>query len=366
MLARLSNGDNTIGAGEADSPETAIQAITNAFGKDFPWQGRSLNDLVEITELEIGPTVPLLLCSAPGHDVSGRVESMARELKKELSAVAMGSAEGFDTAESMVATASKQGTWVMLKNVHLCVDWLRETLVKKLHALGPWTHKDFRIFITSEINPCLPTSLLRLSDNIVAEALTGIKATLSRFFSSIAKDRFAQPVRNRLYLLLGWTHAVIQERLRFVPNGWTEPYEFTEADATHALDVIDSLLEEKSMDPEKLPWDAIRSTLCQGVFGGRITCDKDQEVLNELVNNLFVPKSFDVDFKLVPQDSGSPVLPEGSSREALLEWIASLPSHTDPTWIGLDSSAEVEREKRMAEDVVKKVSLIQKKCDTDE
>ena len=254
--------------------------------------------------------------------------------------------------------------------MHLCVDWLRETLVKKLQALGPQTHKDFRIFITSEINPRLPTGLLRISDIIVAEALTGIKATLSRFFSSIAKDRFSQPVRNRLYLLVGWTHAVIQERLRFVPNGWTEAYEFTEADATHALDVVDSLLEEKGrqsqLDPEKLPWDAIRSTLCKGVFGGRVTQEKDQQVLDELVNFLFVPKSFDVDFKLVPQAAEIPALPEGSSREACMEWIASLPQHTDPTWIGLDSSAELEREKRMAEDVVKKVSLIQAKCEKEE
>jgi len=252
--------------------------------------------------------------------------------------------------------------------VHLCVDWLRETLVKKLQALGPQTHKEFRIFITSEINPRLPTGLLRISDIVVAEALTGIKATLSRFFSSIAKDRFGVPVRNRLYLLLGWTHSVIQERLRFVPNGWTEAYEFTEADATHALDVIDSLLEENSgrLDPEKLPWDAIRSTLRKGVFGGRITADKDQAVLDELVNNLFVPQSFDVDFKLVPSVGDSPVLPENSTREACMEWIAGLPPHTDPTWIGLDSSAEVEREKRMAEDVVEKVSRIQIKCERDE
>jgi dynein heavy chain 1 len=372
LLARFSKGDATLGSTRVESSRELVEVILQNFGNDFPWQGRALNDLADVTESEIGPTVPLLVCSAPGNDVSGRVESMARELKKELAAVAMGSSEGFDTANSLVSTASKRGTWVLLRNVHLCIDWLRDSLVKQLQGLGPMTHKDFRIFITSEINPRLPTGLLRISDIIVAESPTGIKASLSRFFSSLSKDRFSSTVRNRLYLLLGWTHSVIQERLRFVPKGWTEAYEWTEADANHALDVIDSLIEDSTtvsgrqqLDPEKLPWDAIRSTLILGVFGGRITSPADQDVLNDLVQTVFSPNAFNVDFKLVPGISDGPVLPEASTRETCLEWIASLPSYTPPTWIGLDSTAEVERQQRVADGVGKKVALIQVKCDSD-
>jgi dynein heavy chain 1 len=99
-LARLSLGDKCYGKKEAQSSEELIQFITDCFGLDFPWQGRALNDLADVTNLEIGPTVPLLLCSAPGHDVSGRVEAMARDLGKDLAAVAMGSSEGFETADS--------------------------------------------------------------------------------------------------------------------------------------------------------------------------------------------------------------------------------------------------------------------------
>lgn len=245
----------------------------------------------------------------------------------------------------------------MLKNCHLCTDWLEETLVKTLQSLHG-THPDFRIFITSEISPKLPTALLQLSDIIVAEAPTGIKASLSRFFSRISNDRFANPVLNRLYLLVGWIHAVIQERLRFMPNGWSQQYEFTEADAIHALDVIDSLVSDKcgkkqNVDPEKLPWEAIRTTLCKGVFGGRVTEDSDQDILDRLVNRIFTPNAFNVDFKLVGVD-GSPTLPDGSSRDECFAWIDSLPSHNPPTWIGLDSTAETERDRLVAESVAKK------------
>ena len=114
-----------------------------------------------------------------------------------------------------------------------------------------------------------------------------------------------------------------------MPNGWSEQYEFTEADATHALDVIDSLVDDacgkrQNLDPKKLPWEAIQSTLCKGASGGRITNDSDKEILDNLVNCIYA------DFALADVD-GAPVLPEGSSQDELFAWIGSLPPHNPPT-----------------------------------
>lgn len=363
LLAKISTGQNTLDeTKEGLSTGDITSMIDGAFGANFPWQGKGLNNLRDVTFKDISSMVPLLLCSAPGHDVSGRVEAMAKSESKELLSVAMGSAEGYSTAENFIATASKRGTWVMLKNCHLCTDWLEGTLVKILQSLNVGTHRDFRMFITSEISPKLPTALLQLCDTIVAESPTGIKASLSRFFSSISSERFSNSIQNRLYLILGWIHSVIQERLRFMPNGWSDCYEFTEADAVHALDVIDSLVDDacgkrQSLDPEKLPWEAIRATLRKGVFGGRITNDSDQEILDNLVNETLVPQAFNVDFKLADVE-GAPALPEGSSKEEVFVWIDSLPSHNPPTWIGLDKSAEIERDKMIAASVVKKYGTV--------
>merc|ERR1712232_256040 len=162
----------------------------------------------------------------------------------------------------------------------------------------------------------------------------------------------------------------VQERLRFVPAGWSESYEFTEADALHALDVIDALIEEKCgarevHDPEKLPWDAIRSTLRKGVFGGRVTTAVDQKGLDDLVNYLFVQESFNVDYNLVKGVDDGPKLPEHTSKDACFQWIEGLQSYTPPTWIGLDNSAEVEREYRITQSVLKNVGLVSKKCEDD-
>lgn len=360
LLSNICGKDHGISSEDA-SVELITNFIDNEFGTDFPWQGKGLNSLVEVT-VDLDASCPLILCSAPGHDVSSRVDAMARDLKKDLSSVAMGSAEGFTEAERIVSTASKMGTWVMLKNVHLCTDWLQQSLVKKLQSFNTTIHPEFRIFITSEINPNLPTALLRLSDVIVAEAPGGVKASLTRFFSNITRERAKSPIRNRLYLILGWLHAVVQERLRFVPSGWSEAYGFTEADALHALDVIDALVDDAMgdkhvIDPEMLPWDAISSTLCQDIFGGRITKENDQTILDALVSRLFVPSCFDVHFKLVDDDDLLS-LPEETSLDSCLMWIKTLDSYTPPKWIGLDGSAEIIRSKTIGESVLSKVQSI--------
>lgn len=369
LLSKLVKYDSDLPEDTCDI-ESISEYITTVFGTEFPWHGRGLNDLVHVTQNEIDSSTPLLLCSAPGHDVSGRVESMARKVGNEMESIAMGSSEGFVTAERMLTTASKRGTWVLLKNCHLCTEWLEKTLVKRLQSLGSASNSNFRLFITSEINPKLPTALLQLSDVIVAEAPSGIKASLTRFVSNIPSERLANQLRNRLYLLLGWTHSVIQERLRYVPSGWSEAYEFTEADALHALDVIDALLDDTSggkqlTDPEKLPWDAIRTTLCKGIFGGRITQDKDQKILDDLVSSLFVPSSFDVNFKLVQDGEDSLSLPDGTTMKECMEWIDGLCEYNPPTWIGLDGSAETARSESIAKSVMSKVDKIQNTISSD-
>jgi dynein heavy chain 1 len=344
------------------SVEDITAYIEEVFGSNFPWQGRGLDYLQQVTQEEIDATVPLLLCSAPGHDVSDRIEEMARANGKDLAAVAMGSEEGFVTAEKILLSAANRGSWVMLKNCHYCTEWLQETLVKRLHALNP--HPNFRIFLTSEINPKLPVSLLRMSDLILSEAPGGVKASLSRFFKNIPADRFKVPVINRLYFLLSWIHSVIQERLRYVPGGWSKHYDFTEADATYSLDVIDSLSEiavrsKHSLSPDKLPWEAMRATLCKGIYGGKVTNEEDQKTLETLVYRIFVSDSFNINFKLVPDEDAIPALPESSHRDDFIAWIDSLPEHTSPTWVGLDLSAEDARAKTLAMSVLRKVTFLE-------
>jgi dynein heavy chain 1, cytosolic len=92
-----------------------------------------------------------------------------------------------------------------------------------------------------EINPKIPSNLLRLGRCFVFEPPPGIKANLIRTTSVIPQTRMnkAPAERSRLYFLLSWLHTITKERLRYVPLGWSKTYEFNESDLRCALDTID-------------------------------------------------------------------------------------------------------------------------------
>lgn len=117
--------------------------------------------------------IPILLCSVAGFDASNRVEDLAVEINREITSIAIGSAEGFNQADQALNSSSKSGRWVLLKNVHLAPSWLTQ-LEKKLHNLKP--HPQFRLLLTAEIHPKLPISIIQVnqSKKILKQYFLGI------------------------------------------------------------------------------------------------------------------------------------------------------------------------------------------------
>ena len=70
----------------------------------------------------------------------------------------------------------------------------------------------------------LPVNLLRAGRIFTFEPPPGVKANLIRTFNTIPASRMmkAPNERARLYLLLAWFHAIVQERLRYCPLGKSE------------------------------------------------------------------------------------------------------------------------------------------------
>jgi len=216
--------------------------VTAVFNAMMHWKDYLEVDLVDVIETDSQSSIPIMLCSEAGRgqDASSRIEVIAQSAGKTLLQVAMGSSEGYTEADKLISQASKMGQWVLLRNTHLCTEWLGK-LEKRLQTMTP--HNSFRLILTCEVTPLLPTALLRISEVVFVEAATGIKANMSHFMQSIPAARFDKPPveRGRLYLFLAWLNAVVHERLRYVPLGWSKRYEFNEADSVCALDVIDQV-----------------------------------------------------------------------------------------------------------------------------
>jgi dynein heavy chain 1 len=258
-------------------------------------------DLNKLVQQDTDPKTAILMCSAPGFDPSFKVEQLAKDTNSKLISVAIGSAEGFDQAEKSIEQATKQGLWVLLKNVHLAPTWLSE-IEKKIYSKDKdKIHQRFKLFLAMEFNPKVPSTLVRMSYKLVFEPPNGMKASLQRTYGTVLSEKRTDKLpkeRPHLHFLLAWTHAVIIERLRYIPIGWTKSYEFNEADQRCAIDLIDECIDQAAGDslnisPEAIPWQAIKVILTQNIYGAKIDNEYDSKILVSLIEQYFNPRSFD-------------------------------------------------------------------------
>ncbi|KAH7104763.1 dynein heavy chain [Auriculariales sp. MPI-PUGE-AT-0066] len=349
--------------------EVLAQFVSAVFQTDISESGVDLSGMVAT---EVQPATPVALVSVIGHDASYRVENLVKTSGAKLSSVAMGSEEGFSLAEQAISLAARQGSWVLLKNVHLAPSWLGQ-LEKRLQSLNP--SRNFRLFLTMEANPVIPVNILRQSRMVVEEPPPGIKANLRDSLKSIAPARLAQgpAEKSRLYFLLAWFHAVVQERLRYVPLGWSKTYDFNDSDMASAFLTIDTWLNaiakgRANVDPMSIPWNALRTLIKQSVYGGRVDSDFDQRVLDSFVDALFTPEAYNADFELVPQDGSvqKVLVPEGTKMEQFMIWVDRLPDREPPVWLSLPANAERVIAVKKGEEVLGNLRKMRALADEDE
>jgi dynein heavy chain 1 len=336
-----------------DRVTQAAQAFVKCvFGNDFLGQDDHFDFKAVVIE-ESNCYNPLLLVSRPGYDASSKVDALVQTMGKhdKYESMAMGSPEGYDLADRAVNSASRNGTWVLLKNVHLSINWLGN-LEKRLHRMTH--HADFRLFLTMELNEKVPSNLFRMSSVIIFEPPVGMKSSMTRMLAAMSPERVnkAPTERGRLYFLLAWVHSVILERLRYVPVGWTKGFEFGETDARCAMDAVDEWVDKKAqgkanLSPGAIPWDALQALLEQIIYGGRIDNEFDQARLHAFVTSLFTRKAYDGNFAMCSTWDASAgeykplmTMPDGKDFAAFKKWVDALPDVSSPELLGLPSNAE--------------------------
>ncbi|KAI1339525.1 dynein heavy chain, N-terminal region 1-domain-containing protein [Xylariaceae sp. FL0016] len=205
-----------------------------------------VEDLKETVE-QVSTTRPISLVSSPGFDASYKVDNLVDRMRTRCTNIAMGSNESLTSADKAISNAAQVGNWVLIKNVHLAPTWL-QSLEKRMESLNP--HSDFRLFLSMESSPKIPVNLLRASRVLMYEQPAGVRANMKDSMTSLSTRATKSPVeRTRLYLLLSFLHAVVQERLRYAPNlGWKGFWEFNDSDVS--LLSFNTPFVQRDTDPE--------------------------------------------------------------------------------------------------------------------
>ncbi|GCB22020.1 dynein heavy chain, cytoplasmic [Aspergillus awamori] len=320
---------------------TAERFIEAVFGRELFEGSTDLKDIVS----QVTATTPIALSSSPGFDASYKVDALVERMNATCANIAMGSNEGLESADKAISNAAAAGNWVQVKNVHLAPSWL-QSLEKRLESLKP--HKDFRLFLSMESSPKIPVNLLRASRVLMYEQPAGVRANMKDSLSSLSARASKAPVEKaRVYLLLCFLHAVVQERLRYAPSlGWKGFWEFNDSDyecSAHIIDYwVDTIAQGRSnVAPQKLPWDMIR-TLVTETYGGKVDDYADFKQLESLVTSLLTPAAFEDEHKIVSgvENDDCLTLPGGTSIRDFVEWVNKLPEREPPTYLGLPANAE--------------------------
>ena len=273
----------------------------------------------------------------------------------ELCSLAMGSKESALAATSALQNSAAQGTWLLIKNVHLDITWL-ESLEKRLATIR--CKSSFRLLLTTESAEKLPVSLLARSRLFMCEPPAGVKDNLMHCLSnmSVSEELKTPAELMRVYFLASWLYAIIRGRLKYLPQGWSKPYGFATADFEFAKDIIISEVKtiakgRENVAPDRLPWKRLRALLLYTCFGNVIDISDDLKTLQEIIDSLFVADAFSPKFALV--DGNQPVyIADGTQQKSFMQWAENLPDTESPTWLRLPPSSESQRLAREMQSIV--------------
>lgn len=313
--------------------------------------------LSSIFENETSSTLPVLMLTTTGMDPSKEILELATVVvgTEKYSELAMGGGQQ-ELAMKMLGEAMKNGTWLCLKNLHLVVAWL-PNLEKALSSTTP--HPDFRLWLTTEAHVRFPAILLQSSYKMTFESPPGIKKNLQNTYTGWKPEYISlgSKQRARCLFLLAYFHAIIQERRNYIPQGWTEAYEFSPADLRVAANVV-----EANMGPDataaglKLTWELFHGMLENALYGGRISNQNDMRVLRAYEQQYFNDDMMAPSAELI---KGGGPMPDSTSRDDYWNFIEALPDSDGPDAFGLPRNIERASQKTKSEIILKQLKSLE-------
>uniref|UniRef100_A0A7S1KLW9 AAA+ ATPase domain-containing protein n=2 Tax=Percolomonas cosmopolitus TaxID=63605 RepID=A0A7S1KLW9_9EUKA len=331
LLIRTWRSDRTVKA--------ASDYIEETLGKRFV---NSIPLNLAETWKETTPITPVVCLLSQGTDLSGDIEQLAEEMKMPLNRISMGQGQA-PQAHEYVKNGIANGGWVLLQNCHLGIDYLEvlEPLLMDLEEQFEKGEVDetFRIWITSEPTDRFPINLLQMSIKCSDDPPTGVKAGLMKSYTWINQqllDKVDSNEWKQLLFTVCFVHSVLIERKKFGPLGWCVPYEFNSADLECSVLFLQRHMYE--FDVKKMQWDTIRYMIGAVQYGGRITDDFDQRLLDTFCDKWINKKVFSSGFEFF---KGYDV-PLKQKVQEYRDYISeNLPLFDHPEVFGLHGNAEI-------------------------
>jgi len=245
---------------------------------------------------ELGPAIPLLFLLSPGVDPLLEVSNLGAQLgiteaNGRLQVVSLGQGQEAVAAQAL-DQACFAGNWVFLQNIHFAGEWLTD-LDWKLQDLSTTTQQSLRIFLSSSApqqdqRSIIPLGILQNSVKVTTEAPTSLKTNMLRALDMFTPDYLESNIQQNefksIVFALCFFHAQVVGRNSYDTLGWSAKYSFGLSDLRASVNTVFSYLEQGN---EGVMWDDLSYLIGEIMYGGHVTDQWDQRVLNTYLTSSF-------------------------------------------------------------------------------
>jgi len=289
--------------------------------------------------------MPIVFILSPGADPQSDVMKLGDEkgfTGTKFKFVSLGQGMG-PVAQASIETGYQRGHWVMLQNCHLLASWLK-TLEKILELMNK-PHKDFRLWLTTMPTSDFPMGILQRSLKVVTEPPEGLKLNMKQTYTKVTDadlDSCEHWAFRPLMYVLGFFHAIVQDRRKFGRIGWNVAYDFNESDFKVSAKLLNLYLQKCFDMKEVLPWETLRYLIGEAMYGGRVTDNYDRRVLTTYLEEYMGDFLFDENVNFYFSRSGFDYdCPKEGNVQSYVGTIMGLPINQSPSVFGLHPNAEI-------------------------
>ncbi|XP_050526495.1 cytoplasmic dynein 2 heavy chain 1 isoform X2 [Daktulosphaira vitifoliae] len=327
---------------QALKPDKLYKTLT-----DFVLKQLKLSDLsptlLKMSELAKEKVGSIMIITSVGSDPSDELRLLAKQqTNNNCIEITMGANQ---VEIEQLEKHCKQPKWLILKNLHLCSTSTLVSLEEHLKSLNT-TNKEFILWITTEMTDKIQTSLILSCIKVAYETPRGLKKNIRRAYSVCQSDNIKCNTidESRSIYALAWFHSILLERRTYIPQGWSQYYEFNDSDLLAALRVI---RQYTAKDNNTIKWPYIHGLYEKAIYGGRITNTQDIEILKTYLKIIFGVNSSNWNNSILGiQELNS------TDNQAIEKALKNIPDQDLPSLLNMPDNVDKSWQKKESDKVI--------------